>query len=161
MPIPRSGKLCSPSWSGSLLTHHSLFPKSLSWIPQARSDASLQLLILQFSFLALSELCHYSWNYHCLSPPLTRSSKKTGMALSSVIAPSPGLSTEFACIRRWGKKEHMHALGGHLPLRLSRLSCTNSIKFNSVAQPYLTLRDLMYHSTPGFPVHHQLPKCLV
>ena len=30
------------------------------------------------------------------------------------------------------------------------------IQFSSVAQLCLTLRDAMDHSTPGFPVHHQL-----
>ena len=31
-------------------------------------------------------------------------------------------------------------------------------QFNSVAQSYLTLCDPMDCSTPGFPVHHQLPE---
>ena len=33
-----------------------------------------------------------------------------------------------------------------------------SVQFSSVAQSYLTLCDSMDCSTPGFPVHHQLPK---
>ena len=32
------------------------------------------------------------------------------------------------------------------------------IQFSSVAQSYLTLWDPMNCSTPGFPVHHQLPE---
>ena len=32
------------------------------------------------------------------------------------------------------------------------------IQFSSVAQSCLTLRDPMNHSTPGLPVHHQLPE---
>ena len=32
------------------------------------------------------------------------------------------------------------------------------IQFSSVAQSCLTLCDPMNCSTPGFPVHHQLPK---
>ena len=32
------------------------------------------------------------------------------------------------------------------------------ITFSSVAQSCPTLRDPMDHSTPGFPVHHQLPE---
>ena len=32
-----------------------------------------------------------------------------------------------------------------------------SVQFSSVAQSYLTLCDPMDCSTPGFPVHHQLP----
>ena len=33
-----------------------------------------------------------------------------------------------------------------------------SVQFHSVAQSYPTLWDLMDCSTPGFPVHHQLPE---
>ena len=35
---------------------------------------------------------------------------------------------------------------------------TSSIQFSSVAQSCLTLCDRMDCSTPGFPVHHQLPE---
>ena len=31
-----------------------------------------------------------------------------------------------------------------------------SVQFSSVAQSCLTVGDPMNHSTPGFPVHHQL-----
>ena len=34
----------------------------------------------------------------------------------------------------------------------------NSVQFSSVAQPCPTLCDPMNHSTPGLPVHHQLPE---
>ena len=42
-------------------------------------------------------------------------------------------------------------------------SCENlpslpSVQFSSVTQSCLTLCDPMNHSTPGLPVHHQLPK---
>ena len=33
------------------------------------------------------------------------------------------------------------------------------VQFSSVAQSCQTLCDAMNHSTPGLPVHHQLPKC--
>ena len=33
-----------------------------------------------------------------------------------------------------------------------------SVQFNSVAQLCLTLCDTMTYSTPGLPVHHQLPE---
>ena len=33
-----------------------------------------------------------------------------------------------------------------------------SVQFSSVAQSCLTLCDPMDYSTPGFPVHHQLPE---
>ena len=35
---------------------------------------------------------------------------------------------------------------------------TNSVQFISVVQSCLTLYDPMNHSTPGLPVHHQLPE---
>ena len=34
----------------------------------------------------------------------------------------------------------------------------SSVQFSSVAQSYLTLCDPMDCSTPGLPVHHQLPE---
>ena len=34
----------------------------------------------------------------------------------------------------------------------------SSVQFSSVAQSCPTLRDPMNHSTPGLPVHHQLPE---
>ena len=35
---------------------------------------------------------------------------------------------------------------------------TSSVQFSSAAQSCPTLRDPMNHSTPGLPVHHQLPE---
>ena len=32
------------------------------------------------------------------------------------------------------------------------------VQFSSVVQSYLTVLDPMNHSTPGLPVHHQLPE---
>ena len=34
----------------------------------------------------------------------------------------------------------------------------SSVQFSTVTQPCLTLCDPMKRSTPGFPVHHQLPE---
>ena len=39
-----------------------------------------------------------------------------------------------------------------------RKAMTNLVQFSSVAQSCLTLCDPMDHSTPGLPVHHQLPE---
>ena len=36
--------------------------------------------------------------------------------------------------------------------------CISSVQFNSVAQSCPTLCDPLNHSTPGLPVHHQLPE---
>ena len=38
------------------------------------------------------------------------------------------------------------------------LSSPLPLQFSSVTQSYLTLWDPMNHSTPGLPVHHQLPE---
>ena len=37
-------------------------------------------------------------------------------------------------------------------------SVLSSVHFSSVTQSCLTLCDPMNHSTPGLPVHHQLPE---
>ena len=47
---------------------------------------------------------------------------------------------------------------GWYPLGLAGLSSLHSVQFSSVSQLYLTLSDPMDCSTPGFPVHHQLPE---
>ena len=36
--------------------------------------------------------------------------------------------------------------------------CAYAIQFSSVTQLCPTLHDTMDHSTPGLPVHHQLPE---
>ena len=41
---------------------------------------------------------------------------------------------------------------------LSFMINESSVKLSSVAQPCPTLCDPMDHSTPGLPVHHQLPE---
>ena len=43
-------------------------------------------------------------------------------------------------------------------LKMSALLSPYSIQFSSVAQSYPTLCDPINHSTPGLPVHHQLPE---
>ena len=50
-----------------------------------------------------------------------------------------------------------------LKLRMQRMKIMasgpiSSVQFSSVAQSCLTLCDPMNRSTPGFPVHYQLPK---
>ena len=39
-----------------------------------------------------------------------------------------------------------------------KLFCISSVQFSSVTQSCLTLCDPMNRSTPGLPVHHQLPE---
>ena len=43
-------------------------------------------------------------------------------------------------------------------LRKTLITILASVQFSSVAQSYPTLCDPMDYSTPGFPVHHQLPE---
>ena len=38
------------------------------------------------------------------------------------------------------------------------LTCTSSVQFSSVTQSCPTLCNPMDHSTPGLPVHHQVPE---
>ena len=70
----------------------------------------------------------------------------------------------------WGNEKTNGRARGYLQTHLSRTelldssatvglhcSCTKS-QFSSVAQSCPTLCDSMNHSTPGLPVHHQLPE---
>ena len=45
-----------------------------------------------------------------------------------------------------------------MDLEIIVLSEVSSVQFSSVAQSRLTLCDPMNGSTPGLPVHHQLPE---
>ena len=45
-----------------------------------------------------------------------------------------------------------------LSIPLFSVSVFSSVQLSSVAQSCLTLCDPMNHSTPGLPVHHQLPE---
>ena len=48
--------------------------------------------------------------------------------------------------------------GLHINNHIQRIYQFSSVQFISVAQLCLTLCDPMNRSTPGFPVHHQLPE---
>ena len=48
--------------------------------------------------------------------------------------------------------------GGYFPKCFDVLSSHNSVQFSSVTQSCPTLCDPMNRSTPGLPVHHQLPE---
>ena len=50
------------------------------------------------------------------------------------------------------------ALNNQLPNELNDAGLVSSVQFSSVAQSCLTLCDPMNRSTPGIPVHHQLPE---
>ena len=57
-------------------------------------------------------------------------------------------------------KPRKHQWHGFLPTKedTDLLEVASRVQFSSVAQSCLTLFDPMNHSTPGLPVHHQLPK---
>ena len=50
------------------------------------------------------------------------------------------------------------AAGFVITVPLGKPHLSHSVQFSSVAQSCLTLCDPMNHSTPGLPVHHQLPE---
>ena len=52
----------------------------------------------------------------------------------------------------------MDSLGSSQILLILFSSILSSVQYSSVAQLCPTLRDPMNRSTPGFPVHHQLPE---
>ena len=59
----------------------------------------------------------------------------------------------------FSRQEHWSGLPFPSPeLTIERPYQTTSVQFSSVAQSCLTLCDPMDHSTPGLPVHHQLPE---
>ena len=62
---------------------------------------------------------------------------------------SAGRQSEYRSWRKTCFKLHLHFL-------LLVPSC--SVQFSSVTQSCPTLSDLMNRSTPGLPVHHQLPE---
>ena len=43
-------------------------------------------------------------------------------------------------------------------MKITVFKTRNAVQFSSVAQSCPTLCDPMNHSTPGLPVHHQLPE---
>ena len=61
-----------------------------------------------------------------------------------------------------GKATHSSILAWRIPWTVqskeSDMTKRLSVQFSSVAQSYLTLCDPMNRSTPGLPVHHQLPE---
>ena len=47
-----------------------------------------------------------------------------------------------------------------VPYSILQTLCIVSVQFSSVTQSYLILCDSMNRSTPGLPVHHQLPESI-
>jgi len=58
-------------------------------------------------------------------------------------------------------KEESEKVGLKLNIQKTKIMASgpiSSVQFSSVAQSCSTLCDPMNHSTPGLPVHHQLPE---
>ena len=68
----------------------------------------------------------------------------------------PGLM--FFILKRYKTAENHAFLGQFLRATERLTKVLSSVQFSSVAQSCLTLCDPMNHSTPGLPVHHQLPE---
>ena len=74
-----------------------------------------------------------------------------------------GNSFQYSCLKN---PSGQRSLTGYSPWGRKELDMTeglstfgiNSVQFSSVAQSCLTLCDPMNRSTPGLPVHHQLPE---
>ena len=76
--------------------------------------------------------------------------KNTGVGCHFIlqgIFPTKGLNSRLLWLQHWQV--------GSLPLSHQG---SPSVRFSSVTQSCLTLCDPMNHSTPGLPVHHQLPE---
>ena len=95
--------------------------------------------------LDLAFIVRYIFLHCCLKKkyfPTTNTDSPPGQSIS----PIP---------QRWGIKKHFYL--SSLPHGLPWF-WDLSVQFSSVAQSCLTLCDPMNHSTPGLPVHHQLPE---
>ena len=55
-------------------------------------------------------------------------------------------------------KEKSEEVGLKLNIQKTKIMRSGPIQFSSVAQSCPTLCDPVNHSTPGLPVHHQLPE---
>ena len=73
------------------------------------------------------------------------------------LLPCPGYYKQ-CCNEHWGA--HVSFRSGFIDVYAQQWDCwvTSSVQFSSVAQSCPTLCDPMNHSTPGLPVHHQLPE---
>ena len=80
--------------------------------------------------------------------------------------PPPLLGQLYVLDPLWMISSQTCVLGEHFVLHspvsahwgLAHITKGTSVQFNSVTRSCLTLWDPMNHSTPGLPVHHQLPE---
>ena len=87
---------------------------------------------------------------------MKKESEKAGLKFNitktKIMAPTPIMSWQILI-----EVEKVEAVTDFIFLR-SKGFQFSSVQFSSVAQSCPTLCDPMNHSTPGLPVHHQLPE---
>ena len=71
---------------------------------------------------------------------------------------SAGLLHALLCLKVYSRCIHGERYSPHQPTPHHLVCLSSSVQFNSVAQSCPTLCDPMNRSTPGLPVHHQLPE---
>jgi len=64
----------------------------------------------------------------------------------------------FLCPLQWNVSSYFSPLVSFLYLHFCLVNCLSIFQVSSISQSCPTLCDLMNHSTPGLPVHHQLPE---
>ena len=80
-------------------------------------------------------------------------------ALPSRLHSTKCVESSRLCIQRWGRGRVCVGETFHFSYSMNIIRPPqSSVQFSSVAQSCLTLCDPMNHSTPGLPVHHQLPE---
>ena len=89
-----------------------------------------------------------SLQFSCLENPMDRGARQTTV-----------YRVAKSCIRlKRISMQHAQYTFPILHNKVSELVPFSSVQFSSVAQSCPTLCDPMNHSTPGLPVHHQLPE---
>ena len=93
-------------------------------------------------------------------PCLTVDSPHNGLCTFTWLTPS--FSSPAICSNITSSKQSFPVSHTTSPLQLTLALCTfhwlPSSQFSSIAQKCLTICDPMDCSTPGFPLHHQLPE---
>ena len=107
---------------------------------------------LVITFLPRSKRLLISWLQS--SSAVILEPKKIKSVTVSIVSP---FICHKTCIHTWGKENFLTCIFWYkLLITLNKLSY--SLQFSSVTQSCPTLCDPMNCSTPGLPVHHQLPE---
>ena len=161
--VKHYSKFCPSLGFPRIPLHNKIHPCARRKKKRERAQGRLFSEILLFRWQVTWQLfscCHVwlfltPWTVACQAPLSMGFSRQEYW--SGVPFPSPGGSSQLRD-----------------PIYVSLVSCTgrrilyhcsilealhdSSVQFRSVAQSCLTLCDPMNHSTPGLPVHHQLPE---